>query len=727
MQNGGSGIERWRVSGVILSVILLVCGCGQSGASYGADKEYGREPEKVSQEDSAEISEKTNEAAKEQTKEDIEEKTREDIKTEVENKIKILSVLKSDKNFRYGVQDSVRIKDTDTADMILQKLGQCETLTLTDFWEPIYSLEHLSLVPNLKSLSLSIRRENGSEIEDFTPVAELSNLEEFSLMCDLDETIDLSFLAEKKRITELSLSNCQMKDIAFLESMPQLESLSLCGTSVEDFGILEKLPNLVKLEIVDSADAVNIETVGKLSKLRDLTLENCDIADMEFLSGLTEIRSINLNGNSIEDLSPLAAMTKLERLEASENEIKDISPLKDLSDLFELVLNGNEISDISALSGLSRLNQVELSDNQILDLTPLEGKEELMYLSVSDNPYKDLKPVWHVPVLYYACQEVTDREAEFVKSWMEERYSTVLEYECIDYIEGDLNKDGRTDIAFVVDGTFEDGDGDWMYDEFGSSRLLFVLLNQRDGAWREAAALSLMGKYDGGTRGDPYRGSFMGDGYLITKEGWGSGSGGTITEIYLYQGEKLEQVREIWVEDYNYTDNYYVSVTDVENDTQFKYIIASDRGRLVKVDLADSEYPFHKAFAIISVDMDICGEKPKLNTSPARALDDFCDKMAADAEKANLPYAPWQKESYELLTGIELPDHYYTVPGTEESGENSGKATEEISEEVWEGDYIYYRSLCGEDGEFRHEICYVTKDGRTYYTVDDNTGEIRGG
>lgn len=78
----------------------------------------------------------------------------------------------------------------------------------------------------------------------------------------------------------------------------------------------------------------------------------------------------------------------------------------------------------------------------------------------------------------------------------------------------------------------------------------------------------------------------------------------------------------------------------------------------MKVDFADSEYPFHKAFAGITEDMDICGERPKVNTAPVRALDDFCDRMAADAEKADLPYASWQKKSYELLTGIELPDYY---------------------------------------------------------------------
>lgn len=713
MREKGLKIDRWNIFCGILSVTLLLNGCSGRESVYGTEMKYGNETGTEYGDEAENLILEDQDAAS--------EKTKEEIKAEVENKIRILSILKSDKNFRYGVQDSVGIKDEDTADMILQKLKQCDNLTISDFWEPMYSLEHLLLVPNLKSLSISIRKENGSEIEDFTPIAELAKLEELSVKYELDEEVDLSFLAEMKTITALSLEGGKIRDAAFLERMPQLERLSLYGTSIEDIAVLEKMPDLVELEIVDSADAVNVEMVGELAGLQKLTLEECGIADIGFLSSLTELRSLNLNGNFIADLSPLSGITGLEKLEAADNRIKDISSIRELSCLYELVLNGNKISDISALTDLFRLNQVDLSDNQIIDLAPLAEKEELMYLSVSGNPYTDLKPVWQVPILSYICQKVTDQEAETVKGWIKEQYPEAAEYECIDYAKGDLNKDGREDIAFVADGTF--GDEDEMYGEPEPSRRLFVLINQGNGAWQELAVLPLMGEYEGGVRGDPYRGIFLGEGYLILKEGWGSGSGGTIMNTYLYQKGKLEQAREVWVEDYNYVDSYNVSVTDMKNGTWLRYIIASDKSHLVKVDLADSDHPFHKAFAAIS--LDICDEKPELNTIPVKALNDFCGKMATDAVKIDLPYEPWQKESYELLTGIELPDHYYVFPGTEVNEEDSGKDSEEISEEAWPGDYIYYHSLFAKDGKFYHEICYVTQDGRNFYSLNDNTGEIQ--
>ena len=171
MREKGLKIDRWNIFCGILSVTLLLNGCSGRESVYGTEMKYGDEAENLILEDQDAAS----------------EKTKEEIKAEVENKIRILSILKSDKNFRYGVQDSVGIKDEDTADMILQKLKQCDNLKISDFWEPMYSLEHLLLVPNLKSLSISIRKENGSEIEDFTPIAELAKLEELSVKYELDE------------------------------------------------------------------------------------------------------------------------------------------------------------------------------------------------------------------------------------------------------------------------------------------------------------------------------------------------------------------------------------------------------------------------------------------------------------------------------------------------------------------------------------------------------------
>lgn len=259
----------------------------------------------------------------------------------------ILADLIKDEVFQMCVWRDAGIETGDTKELILQKLEQCESLSLDkSSIENIFcSLEYLSLLPNLKSLTIIVDSWDSCEVEDFTPVAELSRLEQLYIKYDMEEEIDLSFLAGMGTVKELYLPNCRIKDISFLEEMPQLEHLSLYETPVDDLAVLEKLPKLTELSIAGNADARNIEVIGKLSKLQDLGLQGCGIADIGFLSSLTELRSINLNDNSITDVTPLACLTKLERLGAGRNKIKDISPLAALSDLYDLALDGNEISD----------------------------------------------------------------------------------------------------------------------------------------------------------------------------------------------------------------------------------------------------------------------------------------------------------------------------------------------------------------------------------------------
>ena len=44
---------------------------------------------------------------------------------------------------------------------------------------------------------------------------------------------------------------------------------------------------------------------------------------------------------------------------------------------------------------------------------------------------------------------------------------------------------------------------------------------------------------------------------------------------------------------------------------------------------------------------------------PAEALELLWEYLELDGEKESLPYAPWQKENYEKLMGVSLPDYYY--------------------------------------------------------------------
>lgn len=505
-----------------------------------------------------------------------------------------LALLIEDKGFRECVRYGIDIVEEDSAETVLQKLKTCESIVLREaaYGNAIYSLESLALFPNLKQLIVDIDQWDDSVIADFTPIAQLSQLEELYINYSKDEQIDLSFLGEMRTVTGLFLTRCTITDFSFLEKMPQLQCLSLYETPIEDLAVLEELPELVELSLSGNENAKHIETVGTLSKMQDLGIQYCGIEDIRFLSGLTELRGVNLNGNSITDITPLAGLNKLERLGLAENRVNDISVIGNLSNLFDLALDDNEIQDISVLMKLPKLNQVGLSDNQIEDLTPLAGKEELMYAAVFGNPVKSIEPVWEVPLLLYTERGVSDEEEIIITDWLAVHYPEVEEFECVDFIQGDLNNDGWQDIAFVVDSDVFDVFEEDFPERMPDDRRMFILLQQKDGSWVEQMDTPrISNAQSGGMRGDPYYGAFMQAGYLLIKEGWGSSSGTVQTEIYEYQNGELSLVKRISVDDYNYADGYNVRVQNERDGTWQSYAIVMDGYRMVRVDMADSE-PF---------------------------------------------------------------------------------------------------------------------------------------
>lgn len=614
----------------------------------------------------------------------------------------ILARLMPHKGFREKVWYQAGIEDGDTAEEILRKLAQCETLELSYLHdESTLSLEGLAYLPNLRTLSIESPSYSFT-IEDFSPIGDLAKLEELYLSYGHDQEIDLSFLAERKTLKRLFLPYCRLKSIDFLGDMPQLERLSLYHSLVEDLAVLAKLPDLVELSVAGNSGVRHLEVIGTLSKMEDLGLQECGIEDIGFLSGLKELKGLNLNDNAVTDLSPLAGLTKLERLGLSRNKIRDLSPIGGLRELYDLALDENEVSDISALRGMPRLNQAGLSGNRITDLSPLADKKELLYAAVFGNPYEDLRPVMHVPFLSPG-RAVTKEQLAFVEQWMAENRPETEEYTCIGYEEGDLDRDGRRDVAFVVDKGDAQGE-DTVYDD---SRELILLLRQGDGSWLAPETPYIMGRGSGGMRGDPYRGVFLGEGYLMIKSAWGSRGGVERTERYSWRDGGLWLEEDTWIEDDNFSTGYDVNVQYDEGRTWCRYAIAMDGYRMVRVDLENSEHPAHKAFPEVSLyrmEYRLYPEREDTRLSAAEALDLFRETARPSAVREELPYEPWQKENYDRIKGYVLPGHYYTDPAAE--GEKS---------------YFYYQGQAFEDGICYHLICDAPD---TLYYVNDLTGEV---
>ncbi|MCM1253521.1 MAG: hypothetical protein NC321_11920 [Clostridium sp.] len=638
------------------------------------------------------------------------------------NADEVLELLIEDEGFRECVHYKLGIEEDDLADEVLRKLENCESITLEEApsGNAIYSLEALSLMPNLTWFGININSWDDSAIEDFTPIAQLSKLEELYINDERDEQIDLSFLGQMHTITALFLPNCKMADFSFLEEMPQLQRLSFYETPIEDLAVLEKLPNLVQLSLCGNENVKNIEAVGTLTEMQDLNIQRCGIKDISFLSGSTKLRNVSLNGNFITDITPLAGLHKLEHLELSDNGISDISALENLSSLYNLALDDNEIQDISALAKLPHLNEVRLFNNLIEDFTPLADKEELMYAAVFGNPAKSLEPIFMVPMLRYTTTGgVSEEEKAFVTDWLAEHYPGVEQFfTCNDFIEGDLNHDGRRDIAFVATSEAFDDKGDYL-----RTLRMFILLQQEDGSWKELANTPEIASSEmGGTKGDLYYGAFIQEGYLLIQEGWGGKSGWEQNSIYEYHNGTLRLASRITVDDDYYAVGYDVNIQDERSGEWQHYAIAWDGNRNVRVDIEDTEHPAHKAFPDISLypHSYYIYEKEEPRITSSEALDRVLEEVLEDAflaVKEELPYAEWQKEGYERLVCVELPDYYYTLPETRH--EADGDSPE------WEGDYLYYDRITRENGELScHLIRLVQEDGVKTFWLNDETGEI---
>lgn len=662
------------------------------------------------------------------------------------NADEILTLLIEDEGVRYCVRSGIDFEEADLLGTVLQKLEDCERLELKDVWSDcaVCSLKDLSHLPNLKQLILDFGEWDDSSIVDFSPIAQLSQLEQLTINYEKEEEIDLSFLGEMHSLNELYLTRCRIGDASFLGEMPQLQRLSLYETPVEDLAVLEKLPKLLELSLSGNTNAKHIEAVGTLKNMEDLGIQYCGITDIGFLSGLTKLRALNLNGNSVTDITPLAGLDKLERLGLAENEIQDISVLAGLENLFDLALDGNEIQDISALTGLLHLNELGISDNKIEDLSGLADLQELTYAAVFGNPMKSIRPLWEIPWLACPGKGVSKEAEAFIAEWLGEHYPEAVEFTGIDFLEGDLNDDGLSDVAFVVDSAAFDIYEEHFPERMPDDRRFFLLLQQRDGSWMEVDTdLWLGSSTSGGLRGDPYRGAFMGTGFLVIKTGWGSSSGSVETEFYEYRKGRLCLESWLRVDDYKHEVGYDVQSFHESDNSWKRFVLAWDGYRMVRIDLEDSENPAHKAFPKISLfegSYYLYDEKIETSITSQEALDRVCAAVTQDPSMVeaaameeeitmdqkismeenvvmeNLPYADWQKEGCELLRGITLPDYYYVLSATKIEPDDETKG--------WDGDYIYYDGVTERDGVLCHVIRLEQRGGNKVFLLHDVTGEI---
>ena len=319
-------------------------------------------------------------------------------------------------------------------------------------------LTDLSQMSSLKFLDL---RDN--PITDLSPIAGLTELEEFAVTCD--QIGDLSPLSGLVNLEILRLAGDEsgvgkFTDLTPLRGLTNLRTLHLPANGPTSLDGLEDMTQLTDLALISGsssniATVQNIDALAGLTEMKELHLQVTGISDLTPLTGMTELQSLQIGGNlAVSDLSPLAGLTKLQEFEFYNNEVAvpldlaplagmteminlrvpctvpsleplrgmtklqslrlsdkhwygrgegllydSLEPLSGLTALTRLELRSDEVTDLSPLAALTNLQSLELHIANATDLTPLSGLDNLNSLMVDGQNITDWSPVEHVPNL----------------------------------------------------------------------------------------------------------------------------------------------------------------------------------------------------------------------------------------------------------------------------------------------------------------------------------------
>ena len=290
---------------------------------------------------------------------------------------------------------------------------------------------------------------------------------------------------------------------------------------------------------------------------------------------------------------------------------------------------------------------------------------------------------------------------------------------------GDLDGDGREDLAVVVDRNEEDPTGE----RRGRVRELCVLYGE-DGGYRlgERSTTLLLRSEEGGIFGDPYDGVFIDNGLKIHFYG-GSSYRWSISLLFSWQdgGLILTQAEETGSnvasysvngteEQWDFIQNEYTEWTFGETEEQSAFhkllyqteLTVSEPWTLEEMESVWQieeavDLPPLPSLGNYGYGRDYTG---MLQHSPEEMLDKVKETYYPDMVRVDIPWAEGTQENYSAAMGGPAPGYYYT------------DGVQMLS-------YFCLEEQPGNDGLslFRHTIMWEDSEDWAFYRLWDETGE----
>jgi Leucine-rich repeat (LRR) protein len=236
-------------------------------------------------------------------------------------------------------------------------------------------------------------------------------------------------LVKIKNLVSLNLANNkQIDDFTPLNELTKLRQVNLSATAISNLTSLRNLSELESL-ILNDTKIVRIEGLTYLRKLNAIYINNTIISDLGFLNYFPGLKKLYCSGTLISDLSPVASLKQLQELDCSNTGVVNLTPLAALTNLKMLDISDTRIENIEKIEGLSNLERLYLSNTLINNILPLQQLKNLVSVSFNNTWVSSLNPLAGISTLETIYCDNTSIKQEAALQFMRIHKGTLVIYE----------------------------------------------------------------------------------------------------------------------------------------------------------------------------------------------------------------------------------------------------------------------------------------------------------
>ncbi|MCB6193481.1 dockerin type I domain-containing protein [Blautia marasmi] len=236
-------------------------------------------------------------------------------------------------------------------------------------------------------------------------------------------TTDSVYFPDEQLRNNWYIKNCDKNGDGIItkKELEALTSLTISANEEVNLEGIEYIVNLeeLKIEPYGPVDALkvtqNYEGIGKLVKLKELSVSGGYLGDLSILAGLQNLQTLKLHSVVVTGLAPISQLSNLEYLNLTHMGIGKIPNLDKLEKLSTLDLSDNYFKDISSLVSLP-LSELYLKNNRIESIPEWVNFGKLNCIDISNNPLSEignLNPLLNAGVQIYANESGISFERQF--------------------------------------------------------------------------------------------------------------------------------------------------------------------------------------------------------------------------------------------------------------------------------------------------------------------------